>query len=317
MGFPQARAPLGKPGAPRPLTRGIGAVAQRAQDARNFKFAKPVMQAQQDQRNAPFFAAYAAAHPGQVQAGAPGVPPAAAAPAPAAPAPAPPPDPNAVDPRDSTYGVGLTGLLGQVQTQRQRVATDGARDQQGYDENVKTLAAQRADALVQTKEGSNKQGLLYSGILGKRNGEVNGQYDAQGQANLTALNGRNADRQAQLQDIGELVADPNSPYGYSATGNAGLSFYNLLSGAADRRIAAMPGDPLVPTTTPDAGPAPAVQLPAGSGNPTAQPKAAPRPKARIKAGSVGMTPFKRTGAVAGKRTTARPFARTGSQTNGL
>lgn len=64
---------------------------QNGQDTRNWQYLQPAMQAQQDQRNAPYFAAYAAAHPGQVTPGAPGVP-AAAGPAGGG-TPSPPPLP--------------------------------------------------------------------------------------------------------------------------------------------------------------------------------------------------------------------------------
>jgi hypothetical protein len=229
---------------------------QNAQDTRNWKFAKPAMQAQQDQANAPYFANYAAQHPGELT-GAPGVaPPRAAAPAPAAPQASPNGDvstPGDVDPRDSTYGAGLAALLGQVQSQRQAVASADATDQQGFNENLGRIAANRAGSLDSTLTNANHQGLLYSGILGQRQGQVNGQYDDQVNSERTALTGRQSQRQAQLQQIGNLTADASSPYGYSATGGAGLDFYNLLRDAADRRTAAAASAAPGPDPTPDPG----------------------------------------------------------------
>ena len=212
---------------------------QNAQDTKNWKYLKPAMQAQQDQRNAPYFAAYAAEHPGAAQ-GAPGVAPPPPAPAAAAPQASPNGDvstPGDVDPRDSTYGAGLAALLGQVQTQRQAVEAADQTDQQAYNENLPRIAANRAASLDNNATTANRQGLFYSGILGKRQGDTNAQYDDQVNQNTSALKGRQAQRQAQLQQIGNLTADQSSPYGYSATGGAGLDFYNLLRSVADRRVA--------------------------------------------------------------------------------
>jgi hypothetical protein len=214
--------------------------------------ARQAAQAAQDQRNAPYFANYAAEHPGAAQ-GAPGVAPPRAAPQPAPASPQASPNgdvstPGDVDPRDSTYAAGLAALLGQVQSQRQGVATAEASDQQSYTENLGRIAKNRAASLDNTKTSANHEGLLYSGILGKRQGDVNAQYDDQTDQNRSALTARSAARKAQLQQIGDLTADSSSPYGYSATGGAGLDFYNLLRGAADRRTASATTDPVA---TPD------------------------------------------------------------------
>jgi hypothetical protein len=145
--------------------------------------------------------------------------------------------PQDVDPRDATYGAGLAALLGQVQSQRQAVQAAGETDQQGFNENLGRIATNRSASLDANQTNANRQGLFYSGILGKRQGDTNAQYDDQINQNRSALSGREAQRQAQLQQIGDLTADANSPYGYSATGGAGTSFYNLLRDAADRRVA--------------------------------------------------------------------------------
>jgi hypothetical protein len=163
----------------------------------------------------------------------------------AAPAAAPQSAPNGdistvgdVDPRDATYGAGLAALLGQVQSQRQAVRAASDTDQQGFNENLGRIASNRSSSLDANQTNANRQGLFYSGILGKRQGDTNAQYDDQINQNRTALTGREAQRQAQLQQIGNLTADAGSPYGYTATGGAGLDFYNLLRDAADRRAAA-------------------------------------------------------------------------------
>lgn len=198
--------------------------------------------------------------------------PAAAPGAPAAPAPAGAASPNGdistagdVDPRDSTYGAGLAALLGQIQTQRQAVESAGQTDHQSYDENMPRIAANRATSLQNTKVTANDQGLLYSGILGKRQGDVNQQYDDQVNSETSALSGRDAARQAQLQQIGNLTADPNSPYGYSATGDAGTTFYNLLRDAADRRVTTAAS--AAPDMTPPTPAAPVSMTPPAAATP--------------------------------------------------
>lgn len=211
---------------------------------------------------------------------APAAPP-AAAPAPAG-AASPNGDISTADPRDSTYGAGLAALLGQIQTQRAAVEAAGATDQQSYNENMPRIAANRATSIQNTTAGANREGLFYSGILGKRQGEVNGQYDDQVNAETSALTARKAAREAQLQQIGNLTADASSPYGYSATGGAGLDFYNLLRDAADRRTAqaasAAPA-PEAPAVSMAAPPSPAT-APLNHTGPTAKlptykPKAIP------------------------------------------
>lgn len=210
------------------------------------------------------------------------------APAPAAPQAAPNGDvstPGDVDPRDATYGAGLAGLLGQVQSQRRAIQAASETDNQGFNENLGRIAQNRSASLDANQTNANRQGLFYSGILGKRQGDTNAQYDDQINQNRSALNAREAARKLQLQQIGDLTADPNSPYGYSATGNAGLSFYNLLRAAADRRVAtaasAAPDD-----STPDATPAASMAAPGSTPplnhtGPTARLPVHPAPRGRL------------------------------------
>jgi hypothetical protein len=149
---------------------GLNQAQQNAQDARNFKYAKPLMQQQQDQRNAPFFAAYAQAHPGTVQAGAPGVDPALAAPAPPA-APAAPgaaaPGPinpfsaageTAISDRQKATQIALAALGGEeAETQRQFFDPNNPQSRQA---ELKRQFDQMAGA---QKYGQASSGQLYSG----------------------------------------------------------------------------------------------------------------------------------------------------------
>ena len=189
--------------------------------------------------------------------------------------------PQDVDPRDASYGAGLAALLGQVQSQRQALQAASETDNQGFNENLGRIAKNRAVSLDANQTNANRQGLFYSGILGKRQGDTNAQYDDQINQNRAALSGREAQRQAQLQQIGDLTADPNSPYGYSATGNAGLSFYNLLRDAADRRVAtaatAAPDD----TTPAGSMAAPGSTPPLNHAGPTAKLPVRPAPRGRL------------------------------------
>lgn len=174
----------------------------------------------------------------------------------AAPAAAPPASPNGdistADPRDATYGAGLAALLGQVQNQRQSLQAADATDQQGFTENLGRIAKNRSGSIHDANVTSSHQGLAFSGILGKRVGDTNAAYDDQVNQNRSALTARQAQRQLQLQEIGNLTADPNSPYGYSATGGAGMSFYDLLRSAADRRAQAAANEaPPADVTPPD------------------------------------------------------------------
>jgi hypothetical protein len=158
--------------------------------------------------------------------------------------------------RDSIFSHHLADLLAQVQRQREGIAHDDASDQQSYGENLAHLAKQRAETLNNIKTTANRQGLFYSGILGKRQGDANGEYDYTNAQNAHALSDRQYARQAQLQQIGNLSADSTSPYGYTGTGQAGSDLYGALSDAATRRVAT--GSPGVvpgasPATSPFAG----------------------------------------------------------------
>jgi hypothetical protein len=99
------------------------------------------------------------------------------------------------------------------------------------------LAENRANDLLAQNYAANKQGLFYSGQLGKRRDTVDKGYTQQQTDAQTAYDRANAARQTALDRLGEFTADPNSPTGYSGTGQAGLDLTDLLSQAVGRQAA--------------------------------------------------------------------------------
>lgn len=74
--------------------------------------------------------------------------------------------------KDSSYHTGLAGLQAQKAQGLAALDTQAARSREDTDRNRELLAEGLGKARVSTRNQSNKQGLLFSGILGKRLGEV-------------------------------------------------------------------------------------------------------------------------------------------------
>lgn len=74
--------------------------------------------------------------------------------------------------KDSSYHTGLAGLQAQKAQGLAALDTQAARAKQDTDRNAELLTEGQGKARVSTRNQSNKQGLLFSGILGKRLGEV-------------------------------------------------------------------------------------------------------------------------------------------------
>jgi hypothetical protein len=128
--FKPVRKPAGAP------SGGLTRAQQNAQDTKNFGLiggSSPggLMQHEQDRRNAPYFAAYAKEHPGQVQAGAPGVDPALAAPGPAAPPVAGPQGAGPINPFDAA---GETAISARQKATQLALAALGGEKQQAFNE---------------------------------------------------------------------------------------------------------------------------------------------------------------------------------------
>lgn len=187
-------------------------------------------------QNIPDAVSYARAHPpGAAPAPAPPAPPAAAADSAPAAGPAvaagPPPDP-----RDAQYGAGAARLLYDNRQQRDELGLQGTQDQQDFDTMLKRMAESRTQDLLGQDHQANRDGLFYSGQLGKRRGAVEQDYGNRQFDNQTAFDRRVAARAKALQDIGQVSADEASPLGFSGTGRAGLDLTDLYNGAVQRRL---------------------------------------------------------------------------------
>lgn len=268
---------------------------QQHQDQANFvPFLRPQMQAQQDQRNAGYFAAYAAGHPEwNPPKGTPGVGPRPAAPsapgaAPAATGDPTPPYQKPRDFRDTTYLGQVQGLMDSVNRQRTNILGQGANEDADYQTQLARLADQRAQSLQGAKVSANKGGLFYSGLLGKNLGDIEGQYQ-QMQSDQTTAHGRAVEaRKAALEQLGSVSADPSTASGFVGTGDAGQSLLGFVGDAQgrtnelNRSLVPDPGsqpEPIIANTPPQtAAPAPAApSVVGGSAQPTTGGMLAPKP----------------------------------------
>lgn len=146
----------------------------------------------------------------------------------------------APSPWDSTFfGEMAKNLLGST-----NAAGDGVRDQARDDADfaVAQERAKRALAaqLLGADYGANKQGLLYSGHLGKARGDIE-QSSADSAADVSTTYGRTkADRTTELDRIGGITAAPGTPLGYTGTGAAFTSFLDSAEASIARVINANP-----------------------------------------------------------------------------
>ena len=199
--------------------------------------------------------------------------PAPAAPAPAA-APAAPAAPQAApDPRDSTYMNEAAGILADVLGRRQQFTLAGQRAAQDYATANQRREVNRQETLRGTDLNANAQGLLYSGTLGKRRGQVETDFNQQGDDARLAFERDNADRAAALEALGTLTADPNSPVGFSGTGEAWRRIMDAYNGGVDRATERSRTTPVDPGPD-DIAPAADGLIPGPAA--TASPKKAPR-----------------------------------------
>lgn len=154
----------------------------------------------------------------------------------AAPAPAPNDGP-APDPRDSEYFTGVAKLQAENEASRAGIEQTGVYDQTDTNHALARYQRDNAESNFAAGYGANKQGLLYSGELGKRHGLIDRASLEQSTAATTDFGRRSAARTAALAGLGTVTADPTSPTGFTGTGNAGLSLQDLIHGAVARRRA--------------------------------------------------------------------------------
>ena len=159
-----------------------------------------------------------------------------------APPPAPkPPAPTfqaPTDVRDSTYNTGVAGLLFNNKNQRDDLNRQLGQGTEDFNTMLARMADARAKDLLATNYGANREGLFYSGQLGKRRGDVEKGYSQQESDARTSYNRQQEALNQALQRLGTITADPNSPTGYSATGQAGLDLTNLYNDATGRATSA-------------------------------------------------------------------------------
>lgn len=145
--------------------------------------------------------------------------------------------PAAPDPRDSTFSGGVNQLIFNNTNQRNALVQQGKDAEQDFNTLLTRLADSRAKDLLETNHGANQQGLFYSGQLGKRRDDVSKTYDQQqGDAQSSYDRAKKA-REDALAQLGTITADPNSPLGYTATGQAGIDLASLFGDAVGRRSA--------------------------------------------------------------------------------
>jgi hypothetical protein len=196
-----------------------------AQHLRNARQGSPVGPSHQT----PQFSAPAKGVPGQFTY-APGV----AAPgggAPAAPA-APPAVPS---PLDSQYGSDVAGILFGNKNQRDDLSRQRSQGTEDFNTMLSRMADARAKDLQAQNYQANREGLFYSGQLGKRRDETSKGYDQQQQDAQTSYDRQQTALQQALDRLGTVSVDASSPLGYSGTGQAGLDLTNAYSGAIGRR----------------------------------------------------------------------------------
>lgn len=78
--------------------------------------------------------------------------------------------------RDSDWSTAMANLLNADQTGRSNLDTADRRAKGDRDENVSLLAEGKGKSRNATTQNANNQGLFYSGILGKRLGDVDTDY---------------------------------------------------------------------------------------------------------------------------------------------
>jgi hypothetical protein len=193
--------------------------------------------------------------------------------APAAAAPAPPA--AAPDPRDSTFNTSVAGLLFNNRNQRQDLETQNGQQAEDFNTMLARMADNRAQDLLAQNYAANKQGLFYSGQLGKRRDTVEKGYDQQKQDAQTAYDRGVQARAEALNRLGTITEDPNTAIGLSGTGEAGLSLADFLNQAVGRQAQQDAGGGGDTAASAQVGPAaaPAAPAAASSGDVVIRPSA--------------------------------------------
>lgn len=150
-----------------------------------------------------------------------------------APAPQGPPP----SPYDSDFMGQVAKAMAENQQARREYEQQGEYDQQDLDQFLSRAKRAEGEALNQAGYNANKQGLLYSGQLGKRQGLIQRSTAEDIGDQQTSFDRRAAARRAALNNMGEFKADASNPMGYTATGNAAFQLGDLARAAVSRRRA--------------------------------------------------------------------------------
>jgi hypothetical protein len=143
--------------------------------------------------------------------------------------------PQAPTPFDSQWTTGVAGLFFRNKNQRDDLSKQGEQATQDFNTMLSRMAESRANDLLAQNYAANKQGLFYSGQLGKRRDTVEKGYDQQKQDAQTAYDRGVQARAEALNRLGTITEDPNTAIGLSGTGEAGLSLADFLNQAVGRQ----------------------------------------------------------------------------------
>jgi hypothetical protein len=174
-----------------------------------------------------------------------------ATPAAAAPAATPPPQMPPVPVADSDYYSWLAQRQGEVNQQQIQYDAEDKNDLAARNEALRRMAQQRPEDLTQANRNYNRQGLFYSGALGKARGDIEADYVRQ-EGDTTAAyqrahDAREAARQALLSGFSlEQAAQMAAAADRQAQRDADAASMGALAGPADATVAPATGQPGVP-----------------------------------------------------------------------
>lgn len=136
-----------------------------------------------------------------------------------------------VDPRDAVYWAEKAKLDFQVKQQLGDLDLQGQRSSTDYNEMLRRRVEQAGNDKSSITKGSNREGLLFSGQLAKRQGDYDVGYSRElSDAELSFTRG-NDDRETQRKRLGEQQT---------------IDWQSLFSGAGDRYAANLAANPPAP-----------------------------------------------------------------------
>lgn len=158
---------------------------------------------------------------------------------------------------DATYFTDLARQRFQVQQQLASYTRQSAEDRTGFTESQRRLAEQEPLAQQNANEGYNRQGLFYSGALGKEKARLATQY-ARSRADMRSSFDKRERARAEARRALEAGASIEEAAALAAAVDRGI---DRDTQAADAN-ALVPNVPAAPPPTPSAPAAPRVASPA-------------------------------------------------------